>query len=247
MHLLYLDDSGSPGNLGEDYFVLGGVSIFEAQSFFLTKELNDLAETIQPKDPYNLEFHASDIFNRHTEPWKSMTKEESRGVIKSVLQIIANSYDSTKIFACVIHKRSYAGEDVVEMAFEDIATRFDLLLDRVRQSGDRQRGQIILDKSSYEITLQGLAKSFPSFGTKWKKIKNLADIPFFVDSKSSRLIQIADHIAYSAFRRYQYKDTQFFDIIAPRFDSVDGVIHGLAHKQTTFDHRCMCPACLSRK
>ncbi|GAG28924.1 unnamed protein product, partial [marine sediment metagenome] len=31
MHLLYLDDSGSTGNPNEEYLVLGGVSVYEAQ------------------------------------------------------------------------------------------------------------------------------------------------------------------------------------------------------------------------
>lgn len=247
MHLLYLDDSGSPSNPTEDFFVLGGLSVFEGQIYFLTKALNELAETIQPKDPLNLEFHASEIFNRRSEPWKSMDKDEVTGVIKSILKIFISSHDSTKAFACAIHKNSYPDKDVVEVAFEDLCCRFDFLLDRLEQSGDRQRGQIVLDKSSYEMALQGLAKSFPSFGAKWKKIRNLADIPFFVDSESSRLIQIADSIAYAVFRRYNYQDNRFFDIICQKFDTVDNVIHGLAHKQTVFDHRCMCPACITRR
>jgi hypothetical protein len=31
MYLLYLDDAGSPGNPAEEYFVLDGVCVFEAQ------------------------------------------------------------------------------------------------------------------------------------------------------------------------------------------------------------------------
>ena len=31
MHLLYLDDAGSTANTNEEYFVLAGVSVFEAQ------------------------------------------------------------------------------------------------------------------------------------------------------------------------------------------------------------------------
>jgi hypothetical protein len=136
MHLLYLDDSGSPKNSSEEYYVLGGVSIFESQAGFLTKQLNDLAETIQPKDPFNLEFHASEIFNGHTEPWKSMSREERRGVIKSILKIFANSYDSSRVFACAVHKASFPGQDPVKLSFEDQCTRFDLLLERIKQSGD---------------------------------------------------------------------------------------------------------------
>jgi hypothetical protein len=31
MYLLYLDDAGSAGNATEEYFVLGGVCVYEAQ------------------------------------------------------------------------------------------------------------------------------------------------------------------------------------------------------------------------
>ena len=57
-------------------------------------------------------------------------------------------------------------------------------------------------------------------------MKNIADTPFFVDSRASRLVQIADHVAYSVFRRYNWGDAQYLDIIASRFDEADGVIHG---------------------
>lgn len=77
-------------------------------------------------------------------------------------------------------------------------------------------------------------------------IRNVVDTPFFVDSYGSRLIQIADHVAYSVFRRYNAKDTQYFDIFAAKFDEADGVIHGLAHKQTV-EAMCMCPAYLSSR
>jgi hypothetical protein len=36
------------------------------------------------------------------------------------------------------------------------------------------------------------------------------------------------------------------DIIASRFDEVDGVIHGLCHKHAD-RLTCTCPACLSRR
>jgi hypothetical protein len=85
-----------------------------------------------------------------------------------------------------------------------------------------------------------------TIGTQWGIIRNLADTPFFVDSHASRLVQLADHVAYAIFRRYNARDTQYFDIFASKFDSVDNVIHGLAHKQTV-EPMCMCPGCLSRR
>ena len=43
MYLLYLDDAGSPGNANEDYFVLGGVCVYEAQVDWFSREIDKLA------------------------------------------------------------------------------------------------------------------------------------------------------------------------------------------------------------
>ena len=60
------------------------------------------------------------------------------------------------------------------------------------------------------------------------------------------MIQLADHVAYAVFRRYQAGDAQYFDRIGSKFDAEDGVVHGLAHKELG-NAGCMCPACLSRR
>ena len=200
LHLLYLDDSGSAANIAESYFVLGGLSVFEAQADWFTRELDKLAQSIDPANPSLVEFHASEIFARRSEPWKGMGRQEAQGVIKAVLQIVAGSYDTARIFSCAVEKASIRpGTDPVELAFEDLCQRFDLYLTRLRGQGDRQRGLLILDKSTKETSLQRLTREFRSLGTQWGAIHNLADIPFFVDSSASRLVQYADAIAYAVF------------------------------------------------
>jgi len=246
MHLLYLDDSGSSPNANEQYLVLAGLSVYEAQAHWFTQEMDRLAQSIDPAHPNDVEFHASEIFARRVTPWNNMSRDEVQGVIKAVLKIVSQSYESARIFGCAVHKPSFAGRDPMEVAFEDLCSRFDLYLSRLGVAGDRQRGLIILDDSTHETTLQSMARDFRIIGTRWGSIRNLADTPLFINSRASRLTQIADHIAYSIFRRYQSADTQYFDIVAGRFDSSDGIIHGLSHKQTT-DPSCMCPACLSRR
>jgi len=246
MHLLYLDDSGSAKNSAETYLVLGGISIYEAQADYLSQRLEELALQIQPGDPHSVEFHASEIFAGRIEPWKSMRKEERRAVISQVLKIFADSYDTARAFACAVKKLDFPGRDPMELAFEDLCSRFDRFLARLRQEGNRQRGLIILDESSYQTTLLGMAKNFRTIGTRWGVIRQLADTPLFAASTSSRLVQIADHIAYAVFRRYGAGDTSYFDVFAHRFDSHEGILHGLSHK-TQSDRGCMCPACVTRR
>ncbi len=246
MHLLYLDDACSANNPNEEYFVLGGVAIYEAQANWLSQQLDGVAASVNASDPHAVEFHASEIFSRREAPWKGMSKAEAQGIIKAVLGVLTNSYDSARAFACAIHKKSFPGRDPVEMAFEDLCSRFDRYLGRLRADGDRQRGLLILDESTHETTLQQMARQFRTLGTKWGVLRNLAETPLFVDSRASRAVQLADHIAYAVFRRYNAQDATYFDLIASKFDSSDGVIHGLAHKHNVAQ-ACMCPACMSRR
>jgi len=98
MHLLYLDDAGSANNQNEEYFVLGGVSVYEAQTDWFTQELNRLASTVDSSDPTSVEFHASEIFGRRRPPWKNHSKEDAIGIIKGVLRVLQRSYDTARIF-----------------------------------------------------------------------------------------------------------------------------------------------------
>jgi len=139
MHLLYLDDSGSATNPHEDYFVLGGISIYEAQAYFFIQEMDKLATSINPSNPHDVEFHASEIHSRKEQPWKGMSQQEARGIVKAVLNILKQSYETARVFACAVHKKSFPGRDPVELAFEDLCSRFDMYLDRLRGQGDRQR------------------------------------------------------------------------------------------------------------
>ena len=246
MFLLYLDDSGSARNVNEQYLVLGGICVFEPQIIYFTKELDALAQTINPSNPDSIEFHASAIYAGRCAPWSTMSRSERSGILKRVLTIVQQSYVSARAFACAVHKNSYPNQDPMEIAFEDLCSRFDKFLQRSRDEGDVQRGMIVLDDSAYETTLQVMAREFRRLGTRWDAIRNIAEVPLFVNSTASRCVQIADHIAYAVFRRYESGDTSYLDIFSSRFDSAGGILHGLSHKHPSASN-CMCLACMSRR
>jgi hypothetical protein len=54
---------------------------------------------------------------------------------------------------------------------------------------------VILDESAHETTLQAMARDFRTLGTEWGVIRNLADTPLFLDSRASRVVQLADHVS----------------------------------------------------
>lgn len=54
----------------------------------------------------------------------------------------------------------FPNQDPMEVAFEDLCSRFDRYLQRLRANGDTQRGLLILDKSAHETTLQQMSVGF---------------------------------------------------------------------------------------
>jgi hypothetical protein len=249
MHLLYLDDSGSAPNAREQYLVLGGVVLHETQALWITRELDRLAASLSPVDPDSVEFHASEIFSGRKSPWDTLSKLQRKQIINDVLALLPKSNSSCRAFACAVHKCSFPTVDPLAMAFEDLCSRFDLYLHQVRQEqGNQQCGLIILDESAHETSLQSLARQFRQLGTRWGVVRHIADTPMFLKSSASRIVQLADHVAYAVFRRYEAGDTSYFDTFASRFFESQGIVHGLAHKQAPeMAALCMCPACFSRR
>ncbi|MHC1739714.1 MAG: DUF3800 domain-containing protein [Anaerolineaceae bacterium] len=247
MHFLYLDDSGSSKNPNESHFVLGGVCVPEESLRWLSSRLELLAEELNPGFSKYSEFHASEIFRGVEEPWKNMTKENRIDVIKRVLGYINSSRKKITVFACAVHKDSFPGQDPVLMAFEDLSSRFDKYLEHHIEDDKKQRGMIVIDKCSYESGLQSLAWDFRKSGNKWgNQLRNICEVPIFADSKASRLIQLADHVAYAIHRRYNMSDINYYNIIEDRFDIHNGIIRGLVHLQH-FKQKCTCPYCITRK
>lgn len=72
-------------------------------------------------------------------------------------------------------------------------------------------------------------------GHTWGKTSNYAEVPVFLDSKASRLIQLADLVAYAIFRKYEACDDSFFNEIRHCFDSEGGVNHGLYIREPKSD------------
>ena len=241
MHLLYVDESGNPDGQEDKYFVLGGVAVFEREVYWINEQVNELAGKYFPDA--DIEFHAQAIASHRDEPWHSCPTQQRNQIIDELCNIIASR--RAVLFAVALEKSTT--DDPVGRAFEEICNRCDLFLRRLHSRGDTQRALIIFDESRYEASLQTLLAQYRSLGTRFgSTVKNFADVPFFADSKATRLLQLADLVAYAVFRRYERGDTRLLDKIISKFDTEDGVIHGLVHL-TRSSSTCTCPACLTRR
>jgi hypothetical protein len=240
MYLLYLDDSGSVQNPEDKHVVLAGLAVFERKPHWLSGELDRIAERLWPDNPRGLEFRGSDILGGKKH-WRGIPRQDRFTAYSDALSIIGRSQD-THVFGAVIHKAAISPDDPMEFAFEHICNRFDRFLGRLHKNSNTQRGLIILDESSYETSLQTLARDFRSIGHRWGQLYNLSDVPLFVDSRATRMIQYADMIAHAIRRYYERGDSALFDLFSNRFDNNGGVIHGLVHHKSD-GASCNCTAC----
>ena len=73
-----------------------------------------------------------------------------------------------------------------------------------------------------------MVPSIPIEGNHWgNTLVNFAEVPLFLDSKMSRLIQLADLVAYALFRKYEFGDDSYSSIIQGCFDKDKGQEYGL--------------------
>lgn len=229
MHLLYLDESGSVADPSQSYFVLAGVAVFERTTHWVEQNLNNVAIKFSPQDPHAVELHGSPMRSGR-EGWKAHAYADRIAAIKEALHVgVAQYYPkSVRLFGAVVKKSSLPGGDPVNHAFEQLSSRFDLFLKRIyNKHNDPQRGIILFDKSSTEQRIQTLAREFKYGGHSWGKTSNYAEVPVFLDSKASRLIQLADLVAFALFRFHEHGDNTFYDVIKHCFDTEGGVEHGL--------------------
>jgi hypothetical protein len=205
---------------------VGGEVLYFIKSTFLSDQLEQIAARFNPADPMSVELHGSPMVSGRGS-WRSFPKSDRYQAIQYILKVFLESHPSNRLFASVIKKAVVSPKDPVEVAFEQLASRFDRYLIRLHKNDNTQRGIIIFDKSTYETTIQSLATDFRTIGYQWGVIRNFSEVPLFLDSKASRLIQLADIIAYAIFRYFEKGDSTFYSIIQSRFDAEGGIVHGL--------------------
>lgn len=248
MHILYVDDSGSADNPNDRFFVLAGISVFERGLYHLIKAVDTLVASFDLGDPDEIELHGSPMYSGRSGVWHTIRDRSQRErMIVQALTLLSANRASVRLFAVAVDRAAVSPRDPVELAFEEICNRFNLYLQRKNNETHRdgQRGLIVMDESKHEQPLQGLARRFRVHGGRWGRFRNLAEVPLFVDSHASRLVQLADLVAFATWRKYEYQDGRFFDQMVPWFDAQGGIIHGLFHYRPTTPE-CYCVACFSR-
>lgn len=225
MYLLYVDESGHSADPNQEFFVLAGVAVFERRGYWISKKLDDIAARFNPSNPAEIELHGSPM-KQGRDQWNLHNRADREQAIIDSLECITAHAD-VRLFASIVNKAAIGPKDPVLVAFEQLTTRFDAFLRRLHRKKDTQRGLILFDESAHEESLQSLATTFREVGHSWGVLNNLSEVPVFLDSRASRLIQLADLVAYSVFRNWERKDSKYYDVIRNSFDREGGICHGL--------------------
>lgn len=256
MYIMYLDHSGSATHSDEhQYCVLAGLAVFERQIWWLNQEMNNLQTRYFPAEQKPVEFHAQHIYKGKGR-FRKIPEDERTQILNDVYQVLARANrQGVKLFAVALHLASLQEpEQPYERSFEELCQRVDLYSRRVYRQGTttktpadpRQRWMVILDKSHLDRKLTDLGLMYQAIGTRWGMFANSVEVPLFVDSSVSRLMQLADFVAYAVFQYYEHGQDGLLAQILDRFDQDSGRIHGLVHLIPGY-RSCACPACTSRR
>lgn len=209
--------------------VLAGISVFERQTHWLESHVTSIASRFNAAHPEAIELHAAPMRNGK-DGWQHFNPNDRVQAVVDTLNLLSDPQSKVKVFAAVIEKSLLPPHQIIPHAFEQLADRFDSYLAAMYQRSkgkNPQRGIVIFDKSMFEQSIQSLSYVFKHHGHANGYLRNFAEVPLFLDSKASRLIQIADMVAYWIYRRYQALDDRGFNLILPHIHGFDGEKQGL--------------------
>jgi Protein of unknown function (DUF3800) len=183
---------------------------------------------------------------RHTKAYIHLTIDERRQLIAEVAGTVAN-WSSARLFAECVDKTHFdAGKarlTVDEQAFEQVVSRFEQYLKNTSTKDVKKYGLLVHDNNqtvAHKHT--ALMREFQDTGTFWTSIERIVETPLFVDSRLTRLVQIADLCGYALRRYLENKEEALVSKIFERADRSGKKVLGVRHFT---DGQCTCEICIS--
>ena len=250
MYLLYADESGSQNS---EHFTLGGLAVHEQDAYPLARDVDAIFKQL-PGSLHREELHAQQI-RVASGVWASLPKANRDQLVRDISELLVGGVPTPRrspvLFAVTFHKASFPNQDPQERTYEEFFARCNGMLGRLASQGDNHRCVVVADKVSrkLEASLQPMMlnwrESGASTGAAIGPLSAYAEVPLFVDSKASRLVQLADFVAHWVYRAYESSDDSVLRKLISGFDQEDGRRHGLVHLVHRY-RTCDCLACSSR-
>lgn len=249
MYVLYLDESGDP-TTAKDHFVVGGLAVHESGIARMRRNIEEILARHLSPELCQQEVHVQHIY-KGKGVWRGVPMSVRAGLLADLFDFagtIGHQQGAARLFAVVWSPGAVPSADPLERVFEEVLLRFHRLVGSEDGEGasDQQHGIVVCDKARYESLVQPLAMKWRDKGTRFSRLNRLAEVPLFVDSRHSRLTQLADLVVYAVLQCYARDDPDFMFRLIDGFEAdVDGTLHGLLH--LTPNHAaCHCIACESR-
>lgn len=257
MYLLALDESGTHGNA--PVMIVGGLAVHESTVRALHAALDAvLARHLPPPcHPAEFELHAQEIKSpssarparngylaRPASRWLPISAEVRARVLKDTMAAVTTAEPSAPapiVFAAVVERRHRLFKDREERAYGHVLSQFNQML------RDRDERGIVLHDNRHDQERHIQARVRRQW-TAGRTLDQLVEVPMFVDSRSTRLLQAADFACWGLWRYYS---TNLSDAAwsAPLLElgfeqgrELSGVLH-----LTPDHHRCSCRPCVSRR
>ena len=227
MYLCYVDESGDPGPNGSKFLILTGAALFEGKWQHLQRDLLLLGQKYWPGDDSKKEFHLNEL--RSGKGIFRVLSEVQRQNLQNDLCNLVNSLYAAELraFTVIADKQLWfsqnpgkSGDDLYLELFENLSGRFDLFLRRRHSDGFPTKGIIIADPHKKQLSkaIQARHHFAQQFGNRWASIHNLIETIFFLDSRDSPGLQIADLLSYSVWRLVASNDSTLASKIYDCFD-----------------------------
>lgn len=180
---------------------------------------------------------------RKTDAYIHLTLDERRNCLRDLADLIAG-WGNTRLFCHAIDKRSFVAAPPTipprEEAFTHVVSRFERYLSDI--GGEQTIGLLAHDHDDTSADrMTQLMRQFHASGTMWTTITRIIETPFFVDSRLTVGVQLADLCAYASRRYCEKGETDLFDRIWPRFHRVGTRVVGIRHYVGV--RKCTCRIC----
>lgn len=211
----------------------------------LQERANTLSRTGSVKGPSAVQEARKNF--RKTEPYIHLTHAERIAFLNALADLVG-SWGHTRMFAEAIDKtvfgRVLPTNPPREEAFTQVVNRFHRMLDD--QPNPQTLGLLVHDNDETNAArLTALMRHFHLAGNQWlSSVSKIVETPFFVDSRLTIGVQLADLCAYATRRFFENGETDLFDRIYSRFDRHLGRLVGIRHY--TGQKTCNCKVCIDR-
>lgn len=212
MIILYLD-SCIHGNVA----TCAGFAVREREPYFMAKTLEKTVMSILGEDEGHFDLSVKHI-TKAKHHGKRLSADIQGRLIKECLGKIAARRKLT-VLSSSLPMGNRSENDVVCDLFKDILRQFEAFLERrrARRTGRYpEKGMIICAQSPRETFLQSMMNQLRLHGAKCGTLRNIVEVPAFMNPRSSVMVQASSLLAYAVHQHVANSSDELFDIISPK-------------------------------